>query len=325
VDVIWSRTVIVGAMRVADDGDGLDSGGAGAEEAPRPTEATRFRLTTNERLTVLVGVGSLLVALGSLAVSFLTYEAAKDTTEIKGAISQIAKLADQTKRQADATSGQLDQIKRQADSSVIIANAAKDSASAAQAQTKAIAQQTEAIKATSDASIRAAKAQQNMAEVTAKSQVPVPDLFELSITNLSNPPDDKGYVKASLMWRFRNVGGSAFVVKNVEFGVSFGEALPDKMPADRFAISGAGISVLNNITSSFGPSQSLDMMISKDYAQAVVSKKSKIFFYAVMNYIDQMGAAHTRCFGREFKMNSTNTGNSEFYFPTGGKAYSCQT
>src|ERR1700733_4813484 len=64
-----------------------------------------FRLTLNEWLTLLVG-------LGSLVVGYLGYLNALDTTDIKKAVGNLSTLATQTKRQADITQDQLDEIRK---------------------------------------------------------------------------------------------------------------------------------------------------------------------------------------------------------------------
>jgi hypothetical protein len=64
------------------------------------------RLTVNEWLTLLVGVGS-------LAVSFLTWRTVADTSDIKAAIRNLSDLAVQTERQADAASGELAEMREE--------------------------------------------------------------------------------------------------------------------------------------------------------------------------------------------------------------------
>lgn len=59
------------------------------------------RLTTNERLTLLVGVGS-------LVISVLTYWNATDTSDLKNAVGNLATLASAAERQAKAA---LEQVK----------------------------------------------------------------------------------------------------------------------------------------------------------------------------------------------------------------------
>ena len=147
----------------------------------RPPRSFLRRLTTNEWLTFLVAVGS-------LVVSFLTYRNAADTSDIQHAIGNLSELATQTKRQADATHEQLGAVRDQV-------SALKDQAEEAKLQTAAIAKQTEAIKASSDAAIRsaeatisAARAQQTMAEVTAQAQKPDVDLAELTVNGLNESP-----------------------------------------------------------------------------------------------------------------------------------------
>jgi hypothetical protein len=119
----------------------------GEQGDSRPPRGFLRRLDTNQWLTLLVGVGSLVIGAGSLAVAFMAYRNAADTSDIKNAIGNLSELATQTKRQADATHDQLGAVKDQV-------SALRDQAEEAKRQTAAIAKQTEAIKASSDAAVR---------------------------------------------------------------------------------------------------------------------------------------------------------------------------
>lgn len=96
--------------------------------------ALRFlgRLTINEWLTFLVG-------LGSLAVALLTYLNAADTSDLKAAVKGLTTLAyqasiqaSQTKREADALRDQLTEVRHQSTLLQTQANAAQVSAATAQ-------------------------------------------------------------------------------------------------------------------------------------------------------------------------------------------------
>lgn len=274
------------------------------------------RLSVNEWLT-------LLLAVGSLTVSYMTFRGSQDNTELRNAIQNISRLADQTKRQADGTNAQLAEIKRQADSSVIIAQAAKESALASHAQALALTEQTTAIKASSSANIVASEAQRKLADVAALAHRPVPDLSQLSIGGLRSTPSKEGLVTVPVQFRFRNVGGTTFLVKRVEFGLWVGGGLPDVMPRNRFKIDGSGISVAPRATSFFGPVNPIQMRLRKDIADAVNRNESKIFFYAAFHYIDQSDVEQMRCFAREIQMK--DDGASEFSYPPGGPDYHCRT
>jgi len=96
------------------------------------------RLTINELLTFLLGVGG-------LVVSLLTFLNAQNTSDLKGAVKSLTALAAETKRQADATNGALGEMRKQtgkmddeirslrsqSDATVRIASSANKSASAA--------------------------------------------------------------------------------------------------------------------------------------------------------------------------------------------------
>ena len=93
-------------------------------------------LTVNERLTLLVGVGT-------LVVSILAAISAADNRDTRDAIRNLSELASQTKRQADASSAQvallndqLQALRRQAGSTDSLASAAGRSADAAADQVR---------------------------------------------------------------------------------------------------------------------------------------------------------------------------------------------
>ena len=114
------------------------------------------RLSLSQKLTLTLAAGSFLASVASVGVAVVAVMVASNTKDIKAAIANLSDLATQTKRQADNTSGQL--------------IALQDQVGEAKAQTKAISAQTDAIKNSSDANIKAATAQQRMADVTAKAQ-----------------------------------------------------------------------------------------------------------------------------------------------------------
>lgn len=98
------------------------SNDASSKEHERAHELER-RLNVNERLTLLVGVGSLLVAGVSAAISYFSYEVSKDTADIKQAISALAQLATESSLQTDQSSRQTHQLSQQAKETARQANA----------------------------------------------------------------------------------------------------------------------------------------------------------------------------------------------------------
>jgi hypothetical protein len=270
------------------------------------------RLTANEWLTLLVGAGS-------LVVSYMTYRNAADTSEIQTAISNLSDLATQTKRQADAMQDQLGAVRDQV-------SALRDQVQEAKHQTAAIVSQTEAIKSSSEAAIKsaeanisAAQAQRKMAEVTAQAQRPDVDLSELTINGMREEPDKDGYIHPTVRWRFRNTGGSALVVKAVTYGIWIGNNLPQEMPNGN-RIDGAGGVITNSITSAFSLQNPDVLKIYKYTVDALSRGDSKLFFFAKFEYLDNLKAEHSRCFGREFILKD---GSSTFVVPSGGEAYRC--
>jgi hypothetical protein len=284
----------------------------GEEASGGPPRSFLRRLTTNEWLTFLVAVGS-------LVVSFLTYRNAADTSDIQHAIGNLSELATQTKRQADNTHEQLGAVRDQV-------SALKDQAEEAKLQTAAIAKQTEAIKASSDAAIRsaaatssAARAQQKMAEVTAQAHKPDVSLVELTVNGLNDEPDKDGLVHPIILWRFQDTGGSSFTVKDVIFGVWPGEALPEEMPTG-FRVDGAGVVVTNGSTSTLSSQKPFSFHLPKDIRDALNRGDTKLFFFAKVEYLDNLNGEHSRCFGREIKLKD---GSSTSAVPSGGDAYQC--
>jgi hypothetical protein len=277
-----------------------------AQEDSRPTYKTLWReIRIIDLINCFVGVAMLIVAIAA-------YYIASNTSDIKSAISNLSDLAIQTKRQADAMSDQLGAVREQV-------AALKEQAAETKLQTEAISQQTAAIKASSDANIKSAKAQQTLAEVTARAQRPDVDLMELEISGLNNAPDKDGIVPVNLTWRFRNTGGSALTVKDVRFGVQTGEALPEIMP-DGVILNGSGIVVINSITSAFSPKDPLPMQLPQAQADAAMNGSVKVFFFARFEYWDSLRTEHAKCFGRQFLLKN---GSSYFTTPSGGPAYQC--
>ena len=294
---------------------GADRPDDGEESIGPPPRSFLRRLTTNEWLTLLVGVGSILVGVGSLVVSYLTYRNAADTSAIQKAIGNLSELATQTKRQADNTHDQLGAVRDQV-------SALKDQAEEAKHQTAAIAKQTEAIKASSDAAIRSAEAnisaavaQQKMAEVTAQAQKPDVGLIELTLNSLNSDPDKEGIVHATLFWSFRDTGGSSIAVKGVIFGTLIGDVLPQEMPPG-FATDGAGAVVTNGAGSAFQLKNPFPLNIPKDTRDALMRGSTKLFFFAKFEYWDNLNVEHSRCFGREFRLKEGTSPAA-----SGGEAY----
>jgi hypothetical protein len=262
-------------------------------------------LSFNQRLTLFFAALSTVAGASSLVVSVVALVMAANTQDIKAAIQTLSELAAQTKRQADNTSQQLGTLKEQVGE--------------ARAQTKAISLQTEAIKDTSVANIRAATAQQHMADVTAKAQTPAVDLSELRINGLNNEPNKSGWIPIRIFWRFRNTGGSALVVKKVVWGIIGGKSLPEAMPAGS-EFSGQEIVVTPTINSAFAPAEDIQLLAPKEMLARAKSREANIYFYARFYYTDSLGAEHSRCFGRQFVWSDVMT---EFAIPAGGAAYKC--
>lgn len=205
-------------------------------------------------------------------------------------------------------------------------SALRDQAQEAKRQTEAIASQTEAIKASSEAAVKsaaanisAAQAQRKSAEVTARALNPDVDLMELTIAGLNGGADKDGIIHPTLMWRFRNTGGSALTVKDVLYGVQIGNTLSQDMP-DGYRIDGAGVVIINSITSAFSPKDPIVLNIQKSTQDAINRGDMKLFFFAKFEYWDNLKMEHYRCFGREFILKD---GGSIFAVPSGGASYQC--
>jgi len=290
------------------------------DDKPKQSNTGKHRAQENERPTYkmlwreirIIDLINCFVGAAMLIVAIAAYRIASDTSDIKSAISNLSDLAIQTKRQADAMSDQLGAVREQV-------AALKEQAAETKLQTEAISRQTAAIKASSDANIKAAQAQEKMAEITAQAQKPDVDLMELTISGLKNEPDQNGVTGVDLFWRFRNTGGSALTVKDVRFGVLTGDGLPEEMPSG-VVFDGSGIVVVNSITSAFSPKDPIKLQVPKDQASAAVNGLLKVFFFARFEYWDSLHAEHAKCFGRQFLLKD---GNSYFVTPSGGPAYQC--
>ena len=268
-------------------------------------KAKARRLSFNQKLTLIFAAVSLLSSLASLGVAVVAVMLAANTKDIKHAISNLSELAIQTKRQADNTTGQLEALRQQVGE--------------AKAQTKAISQQTDAIKNTSTASIKAATAQQRMADVTAKANAPDVDLVELKVNALDEPADATGMVSVTLFWRFKNTGGSAFTARRVMYGLQLGDALPDKMPEGSY-IDGNGLVITPEITSAFALAEPLKLAIPAKLAADLKDHRARLFFFARFEYEDKLGTPHAKCFGRELIVRG---GGASYAIPSGGPAYRC--
>jgi hypothetical protein len=88
------------------------------------------KLSINEWLTLLVGVGTLLLSIGSLAVAYWTYRVSADSTDIKSAIGRLSDLATQTKRQADHSGSEIGILKSELKESTAQTQALADQAGA---------------------------------------------------------------------------------------------------------------------------------------------------------------------------------------------------
>jgi hypothetical protein len=174
---------------------------------------------------------------------------------------------------------------------------------------------------TAEANILAANAQRKLADITAQAQKPGVDLLELTVNGLNNPPDKDGFVNFTLIWRFSNTGGSAFTAEDVIYGIYTGDALPQVMP-DGFRMDGAGIVVINSITSALSPKDPISLKITKEVRDQLIFGNSKMFFFARVDYLDMLKMEHSRCFGREIILKD---GNSLLAVPSGGEAYQCDS
>jgi hypothetical protein len=276
--------------------------------AEKPGLRASFRkLSFNQKILIFLTGGSFLTSVGSLIVAAIALIVASNTQDIKAAIHNLSELATQTKRQADTTEDQL--------------AAVRDQVGEAKAQTKAIAEQTTAIKDSSDANIKAATAQQRMADVTAKAQTPNVDLIEVRVRGLTNEVGQDGRVPFTLSWMFRNTGGSAFTTKNVLNGLVIGNSLPEKMPGGS-NFPGQDTVVTPTITSAFGPAEPLSMWMDSKARDALLKGETKVFFFARFDYVDRLGVDHSKCFGREIILKDKA---SYFAVPAGGIAYRCAT
>lgn len=90
--------------------------GAAANDE-QPIKDFLGRLTLNDKLT-------LLVAVGSLAVALLGYVNSLDTSKLSEAVSHLSDLAKQTKREANGMRDQLAEIKKEAAAAVAQAQTA---------------------------------------------------------------------------------------------------------------------------------------------------------------------------------------------------------
>ncbi|MBV8975845.1 MAG: hypothetical protein JOZ13_00535 [Alphaproteobacteria bacterium] len=312
----------------AETGTNLQPQPPNAEEGAPNENEPPFKKSLWREIRLLDAINTL-VALGTLAVAFAALQVAKDTSDIKSAVKNISTLATQTKREADAISGQFAQVKRQADALGAQVDQMKRQAIAtetmarnSQSQTRAISAQTKAITDSSGAQQRAADAERKMADVTAQAQKPDVGIDELRVGSLNATPDKAGLVNGNLFWRFRNTGGSALTVIQVEFGLWIGDALPRQMPKGQ-VFAGQDIVVTPTITSAFAPKDPLAIMLDKATADLIVGGKTKLFFFAVFKYRDRLGTEHSRCFGRQFVFQGGP--GSDFHLPAGGSAYQCDT
>lgn len=300
---------------------------AGETTSERETRRRlQWRLNTNETLTLVVSVASLVVAAGS----FLS---AADTREMKTAVGNLGSLAQETKRSADAMNKQIAYLQAQVGEAKEQTKAISAQVIEAKEQTKAISAQTEAIRASADANIRSSEAnirsseanirsalaQKRMADLTAKAQEPGVDLKELAVTELMQPPNAEGNVPFKAMWEFRNTGGSAFKAKKVVYGFWVGDSLPERFPAGT-TVAGNDYVITNSITSALKLREPATLFMPAAARDAVTSGRKQLFFYAKFEYADNNGDVYIKCFGAVLPIRD---GQSVGYAPAGGPAYRC--
>ena len=91
------------------DEQGVANGSADSRQSRQDGARNLLRrITVNEWLTFLVGVGS-------LVISYLTYQNAADTSDLKAAVSNLTNLASEARRQADAMQIQAKVMQEQLD------------------------------------------------------------------------------------------------------------------------------------------------------------------------------------------------------------------
>lgn len=294
---------------------GADTGDSPSERERRTTLRFLRELNTNERITAFLAASSLMVAVGSLATAVVSCQNASDTSDIKGAVTSLAKLAGEQKRQADAAVRQVDALSRQAD-------AAQGQLDEAKKQTSATLRSASAAVHAAAESARAADAQRQMAETTEKTQRPRVSLGALHVTGFTGGPDASGLVPISVSWAFKNTGGGSFISKQVEWGISVSDVIPDKMPQG-ITTQGNDYTIVNSLTSAFNNESHpvVALHISTATRDAVLSGAKSVFFYARFDYDDGVsGESRSKCFGEfVFLVNGASLG----FRPAGGRAYQC--
>jgi hypothetical protein len=195
-------------------------------------------------------------------------------------------------------------------------------AEAAQAQAEATRQSAAAAIRAASASAEAANAQRRMADTTEKSQRPKVTLHELQIGGFKAEPDNTGLVPITVSWRFNNTGGGSFKVKQVEWGLWIGDALPARFPKGTVT-PGFDYVIVNSLTSGLSLQEPLTFHVTGDVRSGVEQGRNKVFFFARMDYDDGVTGDHrTKCFGEEVVLKA---GSSIGFRPSGGRAYQCET
>ncbi len=266
------------------------------------------RLSVNEWLTFLVGVGS-------LVVSVFTYLNAADTRDIKGAVSKLAVLAEQTKRQADAQNGQLGVMRDQVAALKDQLLEAKAQTKAISAQTTKIGEQTEAIKAsaasavksadmqgkTAEAQLKAAQQDEIAAKAAAQANLPQPNLFGLDISGLTEKPNNDGMVMVSIKPVFINSGGGSLIQGITIYKVildDFLPAIPDY--SNGLSFGGNEITVVHG--GQFFPNVTQKVAFPVAKANDIAGGKRMFVLIGYVVYYDTTRQEHKWCYAYMVKM-----------------------
>lgn len=86
------------------------------------------RLSSNQKITILMSVASLVIGVGGLATAIIAAKNAADTSALDVAVSRLTALAAQTKRQADASQSEVEALNKQAIATANLVGPARTSA-----------------------------------------------------------------------------------------------------------------------------------------------------------------------------------------------------
>ena len=296
------------------------SNAANERQAEERAARFRWRLTANETLTLLVGVGA-------LVVSGLTYENSRDTSDIKKAIGNLAALADQTKRQADTQAKQLALLReqrqavfRQADAAADSAKAALETAQTAKRQTGAIVKQADALikgaqativaasaqlasaqanNRTAEAGLKAAQVETQAALAVSATATPVARFGGLQMAGIMGNADKDGMVNFTIHPYFINAGTVAIIPLDTKINLLFAKYLPSK-PIIKNVITFGGNDFTAQPGSAFGVSVPQKMNIDKITRDELIKHNLRIFVWGISKYMSPRGTKTYRmCFVAE--------------------------